>query len=211
MKTYDVIAVTTQPAKPVDAIKLRQFLEPPRPMPRSRAAGAARERVQPRGPGTDGRADTGGRTQPSPLLGVVPHGRGRPQPRDGHGLSDAGRAARRPPRSRDRDRRSTPHSGSLAAPARGAARALPERVRRSNCEHARRVPPSQLPAAGGARPGPASEEAVSQLAHHRDPSLASGPTTPTQTQEAGSPGSVPPTSRRTPPRWSDAASTSRPN
>ena len=33
MKTYDVIAVTTQPAKPVDAMKLRQFLEPPRPMP----------------------------------------------------------------------------------------------------------------------------------------------------------------------------------
>ena len=26
--------------------------------------------------------------------------------------------------------------------------------------------------------GPASEEAVSQLAHHRDPSLVSGPTTP---------------------------------
>jgi len=31
MKTYDVVAVTTQPAKPVDAMKLRQFLEPPRP------------------------------------------------------------------------------------------------------------------------------------------------------------------------------------
>lgn len=30
-KTYDVIAVTTQPAQTVDAIKLRQFLEPPRP------------------------------------------------------------------------------------------------------------------------------------------------------------------------------------
>jgi hypothetical protein len=30
-RTYDVIAVTTQPAKPVDAIKLRQFLEPHRP------------------------------------------------------------------------------------------------------------------------------------------------------------------------------------
>jgi hypothetical protein len=29
-RTYDVIAVTIQPAKPVDAIKLRQFLEPPR-------------------------------------------------------------------------------------------------------------------------------------------------------------------------------------
>jgi hypothetical protein len=33
MKTYDVIAVTTQPARPVDAIKLRQFLEPPRLVP----------------------------------------------------------------------------------------------------------------------------------------------------------------------------------
>jgi hypothetical protein len=31
--TYDVIAVTTQPARPVDAIRLRQYLEPPRPMP----------------------------------------------------------------------------------------------------------------------------------------------------------------------------------
>ena len=31
MRTYDVIAVTTQPAKPVDAIKLRRFLEPRRP------------------------------------------------------------------------------------------------------------------------------------------------------------------------------------
>jgi hypothetical protein len=30
-RTYDVIAVTIQPVKPVDAIKLRQFLEPPRP------------------------------------------------------------------------------------------------------------------------------------------------------------------------------------
>ena len=33
VKTYDVIAVTTQAAKPLDAIKLRQFLEPPRPRP----------------------------------------------------------------------------------------------------------------------------------------------------------------------------------
>jgi len=33
LKTYDVIAVTTQAAKPLDAIKLRQFLEPPRPRP----------------------------------------------------------------------------------------------------------------------------------------------------------------------------------
>jgi hypothetical protein len=32
-KTYDVIAVTTQPARPVDATRLRQYLEPPRPMP----------------------------------------------------------------------------------------------------------------------------------------------------------------------------------
>jgi hypothetical protein len=31
LKTYDVIAVTTHMAKPLDAIKLRQFLEPPRP------------------------------------------------------------------------------------------------------------------------------------------------------------------------------------
>ena len=31
MRTYDVIAVTTQPAKPVDAIKLRKFLAPRRP------------------------------------------------------------------------------------------------------------------------------------------------------------------------------------
>jgi hypothetical protein len=30
LRTYDVIAVTTQPAKPIDASKLRQFLEPPR-------------------------------------------------------------------------------------------------------------------------------------------------------------------------------------
>ena len=31
MRTYDVIAVTTHAAKPVDAVELRQFLEPPRP------------------------------------------------------------------------------------------------------------------------------------------------------------------------------------
>lgn len=33
IRTYDVIAVTTQPAEPIDAIKLRQFLEPHRPKP----------------------------------------------------------------------------------------------------------------------------------------------------------------------------------
>ena len=33
MRAYEVIAVTTQPAQPVDAIKLRRFLEPPRPTP----------------------------------------------------------------------------------------------------------------------------------------------------------------------------------
>lgn len=33
VKTYYVVAVTTQPAKPVDATRLRQFLEPPRPKP----------------------------------------------------------------------------------------------------------------------------------------------------------------------------------
>jgi hypothetical protein len=33
MKTYDVIAVTTQPTSAVDATRLRQFLEPPRPTP----------------------------------------------------------------------------------------------------------------------------------------------------------------------------------
>src|SRR3954452_3388507 len=32
-RAYDVIAVTPRPAKPVDAITLRQFLEPPRPTP----------------------------------------------------------------------------------------------------------------------------------------------------------------------------------
>ncbi|GAA4757502.1 bifunctional DNA primase/polymerase [Nocardioides endophyticus] len=32
-KTYDVIAVTTQPARPVDARELRKFLEPPRRAP----------------------------------------------------------------------------------------------------------------------------------------------------------------------------------
>ena len=32
-KTYEVIAVTTRPAKPVDAIKLRRFLDPPLPTP----------------------------------------------------------------------------------------------------------------------------------------------------------------------------------
>jgi hypothetical protein len=32
-RAYEVIAVATRPAKPVDAIKLRQFLEPPRPTP----------------------------------------------------------------------------------------------------------------------------------------------------------------------------------
>jgi hypothetical protein len=36
IRTYEVIAITTQPAKPVDATGLRRFLEPPRP---TRAAG----------------------------------------------------------------------------------------------------------------------------------------------------------------------------
>lgn len=35
IRTYGVIAVTTQPAKPVAAIGLRRFLEPPRPAPNS--------------------------------------------------------------------------------------------------------------------------------------------------------------------------------
>lgn len=39
-KTYDVIAVTTQTARTVDAIQLRQFLEPPRPRPAVRAPAA---------------------------------------------------------------------------------------------------------------------------------------------------------------------------
>lgn len=33
MRKYDVIAVTTQPPKPVDAVELRRFLEPRRPAP----------------------------------------------------------------------------------------------------------------------------------------------------------------------------------
>ncbi|WP_310964113.1 bifunctional DNA primase/polymerase [Nocardioides terrisoli] len=36
-RTYDVIAVTTQPARPVDAIELRHLLEPPRPAANLRA------------------------------------------------------------------------------------------------------------------------------------------------------------------------------
>lgn len=39
VKTYDVIAVTTQPPKPVDAIKLRRSLEPPRRIPPPPAPG----------------------------------------------------------------------------------------------------------------------------------------------------------------------------
>jgi len=39
VKTYEVIAVATQPAKPVDAMKLREFLEPPRPTPAAPPAG----------------------------------------------------------------------------------------------------------------------------------------------------------------------------
>ncbi len=42
MRTYDVIAVTTQPAKPVDATKLRQFLEPHRAHDQPAAASRAR-------------------------------------------------------------------------------------------------------------------------------------------------------------------------
>ena len=33
LRSYDVIAVSHQPARPLDALRLRQFLEPPRPMP----------------------------------------------------------------------------------------------------------------------------------------------------------------------------------
>lgn len=39
IKAYDVIAVTTQPPKPLDAIKLRRFLEPPRPRPAAPPSG----------------------------------------------------------------------------------------------------------------------------------------------------------------------------
>jgi hypothetical protein len=39
IRTYDVIAVTTQPAKPLDAVKLRQLLEPPRPRPVAPSSG----------------------------------------------------------------------------------------------------------------------------------------------------------------------------
>lgn len=42
-RPYDVIAVTTQPAKPVDAIELRQFLEPPRPAANLRPPAALTE------------------------------------------------------------------------------------------------------------------------------------------------------------------------
>ncbi len=38
-QTYEVIATATRPAKPVDAAKLRQFLEPPRPKPVDPASG----------------------------------------------------------------------------------------------------------------------------------------------------------------------------
>ncbi|KRF32280.1 bifunctional DNA primase/polymerase [Nocardioides sp. Soil805] len=45
IRAYEVIAVTTSPAKPLDAIKLRQFLEPPRPRPVVPPQGFLRKRV----------------------------------------------------------------------------------------------------------------------------------------------------------------------
>jgi hypothetical protein len=39
IRSYDVVAVGTQPAKPVDAVTLRQFLEPPRPKPAGQPSG----------------------------------------------------------------------------------------------------------------------------------------------------------------------------
>jgi hypothetical protein len=77
LKTYDVIAVTAELANPVDAVKLRQFLEPPRPTPPAPPSGLPRE-VPPRGSGESGRPDPGRRPQPSALLGVLPNGGGRP-------------------------------------------------------------------------------------------------------------------------------------
>lgn len=47
IRTYDVIAVTTQPAKPVDAVRLRQFLEPPRPKPLGPPSGLPPTRCRP--------------------------------------------------------------------------------------------------------------------------------------------------------------------
>lgn len=47
LRTYDVIAVTTQPAKPIDAIKLREFLEPPRPTPALPASSLPAKRCRP--------------------------------------------------------------------------------------------------------------------------------------------------------------------
>jgi len=47
VNTYDVIAVTTQPTRPIDAIKLRQFLDPPRPRPEVTQQGLAANRCRP--------------------------------------------------------------------------------------------------------------------------------------------------------------------
>ncbi|CAI9419323.1 bifunctional DNA primase/polymerase [Nocardioides sp. T2.26MG-1] len=47
LTTYEVIAVTTQPAKPLDAIRLRQFLEPPRPRPVNPPSGLPPKRCRP--------------------------------------------------------------------------------------------------------------------------------------------------------------------
>ena len=102
MRTYDVIAVTTQPAKPVDAIKLRQFLEPPRPTPRCR-----RPALPPKGCRPEALARTvaltpeGGRNRALfwASCRMAEDGQSRA---DAMQLPHAGRAVRRPPRSGDR-------------------------------------------------------------------------------------------------------------
>lgn len=101
IRAYDVIAVTTQPVKSLDAVRLRQFLEPPRSRHVARPTGLPPNGCRPEALAS-GCADSGRRSQPRPLLGVMPHGRRRPEPRERCQLPDARRPVRRPSRSRDR-------------------------------------------------------------------------------------------------------------
>ena len=58
MRSYDVIAVATHAAKPVDAVELRRFLEPPRPTRRAAAARHASHGMPPRRARANGGADS---------------------------------------------------------------------------------------------------------------------------------------------------------
>ena len=138
------------PPKPVDAVELRQFLEPPRPAPAPPPAGMPANGCRPEALArTVALTPEGGRNRALFWASCRMAENGL-EPRRRHELARCRPRSTPGSRTARSRRRSTPRSASPPGSAPGAARALPQRVKGSTCEHARRVPPPQLPAAGAA-------------------------------------------------------------